>query len=274
MSYKTILVNAQPAPRAQQIVAYASRLTTTQDAHLVGLATSGLSELAYQCNGFAPGAPMVPEDLQALNTAARQALGRFSSTAGRLGVVSSEERLTDDSLLDALVQQARYADLVVVGQANAGAGPLAPQQLIVHCHRPVVVVPDEGDFYRTGERLLLAWDGGMAASRAVEAALPLLRRASLTSVAIFNPGACYGAHGQEPGADLARYLVRHGVKVELVVRDTGRDVGDALLTLAAESGADLLVMGCYGHTRFREILLGGVSRSVLASMTLPVLMAH
>jgi nucleotide-binding universal stress UspA family protein len=124
------------------------------------------------------------------------------------------------------------------------------------------------------ERPLLAWDGGMAASRAIEAALPLLRQARLATLAVFNADTVYAAHGQEPGADLARFLTRHGVNVEVVVRETGSDVGDALLALGAEIGADLLVMGCYGHTRFRELLLGGTSRSILTRMNLPVLMTR
>jgi nucleotide-binding universal stress UspA family protein len=93
------------------------------------------------------------------------------------------------------------------------------------------------------------------------------------TLAVFNPQQVYGAHGQQPGADLAAFLARHGVELDVVVRQAD-DVGEGLLSLAAEVDADLLVMGCYGHTRFRELLLGGATRSILNRMTLPVLMTR
>ncbi|MYN43438.1 universal stress protein, partial [Duganella sp. FT109W] len=110
--------------------------------------------------------------------------------------------------------------------------------------------------------------------RASVAALPLLRRAALVTLAVINPAAVSTVHGPQAGADLAAYLARHGVPLEVVVRETDTDAGDALLGLAAERGADLLVMGCYGHTRWRELLLGGATRAVLRRATLPLLMAH
>jgi nucleotide-binding universal stress UspA family protein len=277
MAYKTILVNAEAARRAPYIAACAARVALAEQAHLVGLASTGINPLMYQCNAVAPGVVLRQEELDSLTASARQALAAFTATASGLGVLSSEERLTNDALPDSLIRQSRYSDLVVLGQTDPGeAAPLPgetlPQQVILHCPRPVLVVPHAGDIERIGERPLLAWDGGMAASRALLAALPLLRRATLSTLAIFNPVQVYDAHGQLAGADMATCLARHGVKLDVVARDTDGDVGEALLTLAADIGADLLVMGCYGHTRLREMLLGGATRSVLRSMTLPVLM--
>jgi len=280
MSYKTILVSAELSQHAQQIAACATRIAIAEQAHLVGLASTGINPLLYQCNAAAPGVPLRPEDIVGpLTEAARQALAQFTATATRLGAPSCEERITDDGMLDSLVLQSRYCDLVIVGQADSGQQPspahdILPQQLILHCPRPVLVIPSAGQFEQIGERPLLAWDGSMAASRAIQAALPLLQRAALATLAVFNPAQVYGAHGELPGADLAGYLARHGIKVDVVVRETNGEVGDALLSLAAEVGADLLVMGCYGHTRFRELLLGGATRSILKSMTLPVLMTR
>lgn len=277
MCYKTIVVNAQAARRARHIADCASRIAVGQQAHLVGLASTGIGELAYQSNAVAPGVPLLPEELAALTGVARRALACFTANAARHGVLSSEERLTDDNLSDSLALQSRYCDLLVVGQADASDlasdGVVLPQQLILRSPRPVLVVPSEGAVDRVGERMLLAWDGGMAASRAIEAALPLLRRAARVTLAVFNPSQVYGAHGELPGADMARYLARHGVGPDVVVRDTAAAVGDALLSLAREIDADLLVMGCYGHTRLRELLIGGVTRDILNKMTLPVLMA-
>jgi nucleotide-binding universal stress UspA family protein len=275
MSYKTILVHAGASARAGHIAACASRIAIAEQAHLVGLASTGINPLMYECNAAAAGIPLLPQDLSGLIEPARQALDQFTATASGLGVASSEVRLSDDSMIDSLVLQSRYCDLVVVGQASPGypADDTLPQELILHCPRPVLVIPREGRFERLGERPLLAWDGGMAASRAIAAALPLLRKAALVTLAVFNPQQVYGAHGQQPGADLGAYLARHGVKLDVVVRQAD-DVGEGLLSLAAEVDADLLVMGCYGHTRFRELLLGGATRSILNRMTLPVLMTR
>lgn len=283
MSYQTILVNAQAAPSSERIATCASRLAQACNAHMVGVASTGLDELVYRCNAAAPGVALLPDDLGPFQGSARQALQAFAARVSRLGISSIEERLTDDNLLASLAMQSRYADLVVIGQETdpcalrAPAGAFAPQHLILHCPRPVVVVPAAPQLQpieRIGDRIVLAWDGGMAASRAVEAALPLLRQAELVTLAVINPGGIYNAHGPVPGADLATYLARHGARIEIVVRDTDGNVSETLLDVCSETGADLLVMGCYGHTRLRELLLGGVSRAVLHDMTLPVLMAH
>ena len=91
---------------------------------------------------------------------------------------------------------------------------------------------------------------------------------------VFNPGAHFGLHGEVPGADIATWLTRHGIKVQVTSQDTRLDVGNALLSMAADLGSDLLVMGGYGRPRYRELLLGGVTRTILESTTIPVLMAH
>lgn len=269
MSYKTILVNAQASPGTWHVADIAARIAVAEQAHVVGLASSGIKPLLYQCNAVAPGVPLLPPDLQVLTEQARRALADFTATVTRLGAPSCEERLTDDSLADSLLLQSRYCDLLVTARDD-----VLPQQLILHSPRPVLVAPGGGRSEGAGARPLLAWDGGMAASRAIHAALPLLRRAALTTLAVFNPGRVYAAHGDQPGADLARYLARHGVRLDVVVRETDGDVGAALLSLAADTGADLLVMGCYGHARLTELLLGGATRSVLKHMTLPVLMSR
>lgn len=279
MTYKTILVNAAPSPRAGHIAACAARLAIAQQSHLVGLASTGINPLSYQCNAAAPGVPMRQQDLDLLTAMADEALAGFTATVTRLGAPSSEVRRTDDDLGGALIGQARYCDLVVVGQTEpvqraTPAGVALPEELVLHGPRPVLVLPHSGEFAHVGARPLLAWDGGMAACRAFLAALPLLSAAPQCTLAVFNPTEVYDAHGPQPGADQARYLARHGVKLDVVVRQSSADLGEALLSLAADCGADLLVMGCYGHTRFRELLLGGVTRTILRDMTLPVLMTR
>jgi nucleotide-binding universal stress UspA family protein len=122
--------------------------------------------------------------------------------------------------------------------------------------------------------VLVAWDGSQEASRALDGALPFLRQAAEVKVVVFNAEDQVNMHGEQPGADIALYLARHGVKVDVLQETTEQDIGNALLSLAADTVADMLVMGCYAHSRFRELMLGGASSTVLTSMTLPVLMAH
>ncbi|GJI87543.1 universal stress protein [Duganella hordei] len=282
MSYKTILVQADKSQPAARAIEMAAQLAVAFEAHLVGVASSGINRFIQQSSLFPPGAPGMPievGDLGFLRERAGLALGDFAAAAGRLGVQSHEKRCVDDELDVGLALHARYADLVVVGQADpdhAGATP-APglaQQVMLHAPRPVLVTPHSGRMARIGHKVMVAWDGSLEATRAVTAAIPLLQRAAKVTLAIFNPYAPHQAHGEQPGADLALYLARHGITVEVERRDTPFDVGNELLTLASDIDADLMVMGGYGHTRFREVALGGVTRTILGAMTLPVLMAH
>lgn len=278
MSYHTILVHADSSRHTGARVRLAAYLARAGGAHLIGLAATGLSRYVYQ-SGIAYGMPILPSDIAQLTERAQRDLREFDRMASAEGVLSYEARLVDDESEGGLVLQSRYADLLVVGQTDpdepaTGLLDQLPEFLMLHSARPVLIVPYAGVAATVGTRPLVAWDGGMAATRAITAALPLLRRAERAVLAVFNPSGGYGLHGEEPGADMALFLARHGVKVDVLVRSSVVDVGDALLSLAAEQQSDLLVMGGYGHTRFRETCLGGVTRTVLRDMTLPVLMAH
>jgi nucleotide-binding universal stress UspA family protein len=122
---------------------------------------------------------------------------------------------------------------------------------------------------------MLCWNASRESARAASDALPLLRGADKVIVLSVDPKPSNNGHGAEPGADVATWLTRHGVKVT-VQRDVAADsdVGSVILSRAADHDVDLIVMGLYGHSRLREVILGGASRTLLASMTVPVLMAH
>lgn len=104
--------------------------------------------------------------------------------------------------------------------------------------------------------------------------IPLLKRANIVEVVLFNPQSQPDAFSLEPGADIAHYLARHGIEVNVTLRTTETDVGNALLSLASELHSDLLVMGCYGRLRFREMMLAGARRTILQDTTIPVFMSH
>ena len=279
MSYKTILVHVDQSPHAPARCALAVNLAAAEEAHLVGCALTGITAEYYRNMNMTYGGPLNQDHLNELKRDAELALDRFEQQARTAGI-SYERRCSNDEADVGLVQQARFADLVVLSQTDpALTGPSMlgqlPEHLALHGGRPVLLVPYAGAFHHLDRHALVAWDGSRAATRAVTDALPLLRNSAKVTLAMFER-ARDGQLAELPGTDIAPYLARHGVRLEVVQQFThaGYDVGAALLSLAADQSADLLVMGAYGHQRWREILLGGVTRRVLQSMTVPVLMAH
>lgn len=279
MSYKTILVHVDQSHHLAQRVQLAASLALADEAHLVGVALTGVSRFVYEAGTINFKDPGLAHHLEFLRARANTALDQFEALARQQGVQSVERRLVDDEAGGGISMQARYGDLVVIGQTDAGEPspsvmPDFPEYVLINCGRPVLVVPYAGRVAPAPARVLVAWDASAEAGRAISGALPLLRRAARVDVVVFNAGLQDDRHGEQPGADIALYLARHGITVEVAQAGTGIDTGNALLSLAADLSSDLLVMGGYGHSRFREILLGGTTRTVLESMTLPVLMAH
>lgn len=275
MAYKTILVHVDESTHASERIKIAAAIAMTENAHLIGTAMSGASRYLVQTRMLAELDPNLKTHLDFLRQRAMHGLRDFEAAVRKLGLPSFEKRLVDDEAGGGICLQARYADLVVIGQNDPNeVSPVVlpdfPQYVVLNCGRPVLLVPYAGRFDNIGRRVLIAWDASMTAMHAVTNALPLLQRAQMIEAVIFNPP----SSGTLPAADLAAYLVRHDIKVEVLQRQTEGDVGDALLALAAGLGSDVIVMGGYGHSRFREILLGGVTQTVLEKMAVPVLMSH
>jgi nucleotide-binding universal stress UspA family protein len=281
MSYQTIAVQVNESAHNFKRIELATELALANEAHLVGIAATGLPDWFYLPGMVAEPGIVLKSYLDSIREQGKSLLAVFDAVARRAGVASFEGRMIEQEAAAALCLQARYSDLLVIGQGDPDE--MLPSQradvaqyVALHSPHAVLIVPFAGDFHNIGRRVMIAWDGSLAAARAATAALPFLRRAESVQVAVFNPDRTPGVHGDSPGTDIALFLARHGVKVEVLVDDTGDelDAGNALLSRVADWNADLLVMGCYGHSRFREILLGGVSRTVLQSMTIPVLMEH
>jgi nucleotide-binding universal stress UspA family protein len=279
MSYKTIVVHVDRSRHAPQRLRIAAELALRDNAHLTGVAMTGISRYLLEGDVMNQHEPVLVTHLDYLRKQAEQALAQYEETVRRMGVLSWEKRLVNDEPAGGLSLEARYADLVVMSQTDTGEslpGIMSdfPEYVVMNSGRPVLLVPYAGAFSPVGRRVLLAWDGSMEASRAIQGGMPMLRQAQEVKVVVFNAERQVNVHGEQPGADLALYLARHGVKVDVLQEATAQDSGNALLSLAADVNADLLVMGCYAHSRFREVLLGGATRTVLESMTLPVLMSH
>jgi nucleotide-binding universal stress UspA family protein len=181
--------------------------------------------------------------------------------------------------LHELLAQARFADLIVMGQSDpsvpdASLGNRLQVRVTLSAGRPVLWVPFVGGFPTVGERVIVAWDAGQSATRALYDALPFMRLAQRTELVTCSPS--YKDRDRIPGADIGLVLARHGLEVKVVdLRPPPTvSVSDALLARAGKTGCDLLVMGAYGHARWKELVLGGVTQTVLGSMPVPVLMSH
>jgi nucleotide-binding universal stress UspA family protein len=281
VSYKTILVHVDESTHAPERIKLAADIARRCDAHLAGVAATALPGTYYLAGVLGESSVTLSAYLEYMRERAEASLAVFEATGAQAGVTSLEKRVIEDEGGAAVSMQARYSDLVVIGQADPEESLPAlrrdfPAYVVLNAGRPVLIVPYAGQFESVGKRVIVAWDASMEAARAVSGALPLLQQADIVRVVVFNSKSGLEAHGEQPGTDLALYLTRHGVRVELSQQPapTGGTVGDALLAHAAHFNADLLVMGAYGHSRFREVLLGGVTHTVLDSMTIPVLMSH
>jgi nucleotide-binding universal stress UspA family protein len=190
----------------------------------------------------------------------------------------SWDELHGEPVTGAFVQRALMADLVVLGQRDPkdAAGFDVPvdfvEAVVIESGRPALVVPYTGAVSATPATVLIAWKSTRECAAALTAALPFLKRAHQVHAI------CADEDGLQSGRDelvkLARYLHLHGIDGVREHLSHTEDAGNTLLSLAADVGAELIVMGCYGHSRAREFVLGGVSRTLLETMTVPVLMAH
>jgi len=279
MSYQSILVHVDQSKHAAQRITIAANLARAENAHLIGAAMTGISRYFYHDSSFGIVDTTVSNHLETANANAGLALAEFESIAKNIGVLSYETRLVDDEPESGLILQARYSDLVVVSQtdlhdAHSRIYSDLPEYVMLNCARPLLVIPYAGKFGQIGSNVIIAWNGGKEATRAIANAMPLLKKANQVTVVVFNASENIEVHGEQPGADIALYLARHDIKVEVLQQVTHQDIGNALLSLAADMMADLIVMGGFGHPRFREILLGGVTTTLLKTMTVPVIISH
>lgn len=279
MAYKTILVHLDQSSHTESRIKLSAALAALSSAHLVGAAMTGLSRYVFADGLVSVNDPTLTHHVDFLRKYATEAMHSYEKLASQEGANSIESRLIDDDAVGGMVLQARYSDLLVIGQTDPsssipGVLPNFPEQIVLNSARPVLVIPYVYTFKQLSSRPLIAWDGSPAATRAITGALPILTHAKKVDLVVFNPSDEKLVHGEQPGADIALYLSRHGVKVQVISHTVKTDIGQALLSLATDLGNDLIVMGGYGHSHFRETLMGGVTKTIFASMTVPVLIAH
>ncbi|MCS6892110.1 MAG: universal stress protein, partial [Rhodovarius sp.] len=270
MKLADILVLLDGSPASHRRLEIACGIAARHEAHVIGLRCIDPigRAMLYGDAGGGYGLSALIEALrkEALEKAAAIEAD-FQETAARFGV-GAEWRLVEAAAVDVIALHGRYADLIVMGQPDREQGgpgvDAVVEQALFASGRPVMVAPFAGGPAEAGKRVLIGWNASREAARAVHDALPLLLRAEAVTVFAANPEQGISGHGDVPGADIARHLARHGVKVE--VRQAFSDElspGEMMLNLASDLGVDLIVMGGYGHSRWRELVLGGVTRTML-----------
>ncbi|WP_426195009.1 universal stress protein [Massilia sp. DWR3-1-1] len=306
MALKTIVVHADLSRHAPARIAMAVALATAHGAHLTGAAATGVSALVFPSGPSGLPGGVLDAYFGALRDQLNSALDAFERAVAPTGL-SYDKRLLIDDAGNALAAQARYADLLVLSlddrdEALAHDDARLPDYAIVNAPRAVLLVPatpapatpaalnaSATSAVPTAparasvpQSILIAWNDSRQAAAAVGHALPLLQQARSVVVATFSedhPGlvsasATADGAAATPGAALLAYLRRHGVNARLDARTEAVDMGHAILTLAGNLGADLIVAGCYGHSRLRELCLGGVSRTLLRTSPVALMMAH
>lgn len=279
MAYRTLLVSLNDAERLEAALGLAARLQGTHEAHVVGLYAIPAVQV-YPTIGMEI-TPDVFEGHRAwFRERAAKVKTRFDALIAREGL-SAEFRLVESQsplVADTVIDHGHYADLIIVPQvdrqADEGVEMDFDERVVMEAGRPVLVLPRQGE-PKSFEKIIAGWNGSREAARAMFDALPLFKRAREVEIVWVNPQREREQSGSLPGAELASVLSRHGVKVTASpLPSAGMNAGEALLQRAGDTGADLLVMGAYAHSRMREFVFGGATRHVLRHARIPVLMSH
>lgn len=261
-------------------LAAALALATHQNAHLAVLVAIEMPIPLPSEWGAGP--PGFYTDLYDESRARSEALAAGFRARLAQAQIATEVRVEDSLIRPSLrlaAMHARHADLAVMAAAagneeRSTVGNLFID-LLMDAGRPVLLVPPEFKAVQPAERVVIAWQPTREASRAVHDALPLMRAAKGIDVLVVDPQVGQAAHGEEPGADIAAHLTRHGLNVRVVVQPRmGQSVATTILRHVDEIGAQLLVAGGYSHSRFHEQVLGGVTRDLLGAARVPVLFSH
>jgi nucleotide-binding universal stress UspA family protein len=275
---RSILLHVDASPRSAVRLQLARELGSQHEATVTALYGVTPTFLALPF-AFAEGTPGVLPMIEEIDADRRRATRAEFDRQQRTGATAMRwADLGNEPVTQGFTAQALVTDLMVLGQRDAndplaeGVPPDFVESVLIASGKPALIVPYAGAFTSVGRDVLVAWKPTREAARAVAEALPLLQRARNVHVVGWTADNSDGSSGR---IDLAGYLRSHGVEAKVQVHSAAPvEVGESLLSLAADVGADLLVMGCYGHSRARELVLGGATRTILRSMTLPVLMAH
>ncbi|WP_137702760.1 universal stress protein [Marimonas lutisalis] len=279
MAYKSLFSVLTDPKLAENVLAHGIAIADVIDAHLDVLCLGvDRSQTGYYYAGA--NAMVLQETINRAQEESEEieakAIDVLKSSGIRWGTDTGVAQLAD--IGRHVAAHARFSDLVILPQPygeNRGA-ELEPvvEAAMFEGQTPVLVVPDEGAPRPKPKRVMIGWNESSEALNAVRAALPVLTYAEAVHVVVIDPPA-HGPNRSDPGGLLSQYLSRHGIRAEVdVLSKTLPRVSDVLMRHASDIEADLIVMGAYGHSRFREAILGGATRYMLEQAKLPVFMAH
>ncbi|MDE2579441.1 MAG: universal stress protein [Hyphomicrobiales bacterium] len=273
MGFKDLLAIIESAEDAEAMSGYAHSLADAFQAHLT-------------VAGVTPQMPPAPAFMgefpyELVQQAQEKAMEQIAAGYAKFEKAASRPNTSDlvriespsGAIEEATARLARQFDLSLVLQPTPERRDASLiESVLFNSGRPLLILPYIQHGPARLGKIIVAWDGGAAAARSLGAAMPALKRAGRVEVVtMVDPRK---SAGSLPGVDITRHLARHGVHAELKNLPKGDDVGALLLSYAADENADMLVMGGYGHSRFRELVLGGATRTILQSMTLPIFMKH
>ncbi|MFZ2080917.1 MAG: universal stress protein [Xanthobacteraceae bacterium] len=274
---KDIIVNLSVTKEGSVVGKYAVSVAAALEAHLTGVAFIYDPVVPISGAGYIP-AEAIEIQRDDNETAAEAAIKSFTAATDQAGI-SAEPLITNASVAgagDHFARMARRFDLAIVGQAEpeiSSMEQIIGETTLFESGRPMIMVPYIQKAPFKTDNVMICWDGSRTATRAVADAIPIIRKSGRVEIVIVTNER--GKEDEIEGADIGQHLARHGLKVDVHRIPGGNiDIADALLSHAADSSADLMVMGGYGHSRLREFVLGGVTRSIFESMTVPVLLSH
>lgn len=279
MPLRNLLVHLDLGKASEARADAAIALAAAHDAHLTALVTAVTPPLPDYVAAQIPNELLVQTETETRNhiDAVEKSFRHKAEAAGinhdvfaELGIASS---------VGTLVLHTRHVDLAILGQADPNDPPpgeaTLTEDVVLSCGRGVLVLPYIGAINGIGRHVMVAWDASREAARAIADAMPLMESAEQVTVASVRASESEQPDDHLPSMDIATHLARHGIAVEVkTFVDPGIGIGNTLLSRAADHGVDMLVMGAYGHARLRELILGGVTRDILKTMTVPVLMSH
>jgi nucleotide-binding universal stress UspA family protein len=283
MAYKTILTHFNDEQRFAGMMRASVQLAKANGAHLVGMAV--MPPIIIIPGSEADAGAVIEDHRRQYEPQLRHMREAFAAETAKGGIsgewleLDCENENPFGDVGSVAVKQARLADLVVASAVNPAwslSGYLdVPETMIMNSGRPVLLLPNPPVPDRIGARVLLAWNDSREAVRAAFDALPLLTAADAVLVAQLGESSNSHSTAEDSSSGICKVLARHGAKAEVLqAKATSGNIGAALMEVAQTSNADLLVMGCYGHSRLRELVLGGASRHILQHVRVPVLMSH
>ncbi len=279
MNFRSLLVLLDSEATCQARTEYAIQLAKAVDTHLVGLVPTGLPDMPVTPTTAAALSAYLAKAEAALQDEGEQLAHRFKTACDKAGAHAVESVTTQDDPAMALVRHAPYCDLAIMSQPDPAQSGYSQaravlDQVVQTSPRPTLILPYVGSFQAPPRRVLVGWDESREGARAVADAMPLLVRAEQVRVVRFIREGDDKPVLHERIEALVRWLAWHGVKADASVEVTPIGYADALLSRAADVDAEMIVMGAYGHARWTQRMLGGATRGILETMTVPVLMSR